>query len=618
MEETTATVKLGSLEKDQEPPGGCSWATAARDLLLPLAFLLVGVVPFTTSFVLFYPDERFYLDASLTMHESGDLLVPRNDDGSPRLIKPLLTYWIMVASYQVFGVHLWSARLPFLLAAVGMPVGAYWLAQILTGKRRVARLTVWIVLANPLFWLSAMRCLPDVLLGFFALLAVIGYFAFFKREGCSQGASPPPFCERRLNWLLGLGFGMALGVKGAPALLLGGCLALHALWWRREFPWRRCHTLILPLAVGAAIAIGCFLPIFWNHASTTVHEMWHDQIGGRMIGRTWGFVYRVPLLLLTLAALHAAWIYPAVRAWAACPESSKVLFGSRATRTSFASMLRACQPTTPWTSFLALTWIVWLIATGATENCTVRYLFPLFPWLAVSLAALIDRCDPVVLKTYAVKLLGVLALAVTVAGLVAGIVIAQLPGNGGSLVFVGLVLGLLGALYVTARRGDAWRQLAACCALGPVALLVLFLGARPLLLPDLGTQARRTWKAAPGLESPVAVLGSPCQASRVRLALAPLGVEAHRAQTPPASAAILLAVADRTFLSPQDYDIYPAARLLDRISWTDLLTALRQGKLASFRESQSTLYCWAIRKQNEAHLQARLAPAAHFMKSKND
>jgi 4-amino-4-deoxy-L-arabinose transferase-like glycosyltransferase len=52
-----------------------------------------------------------------TMLESGDWVTARLD-GVAYLEKSPMIYWMMAASYRVFGIHDWAARLPLSLAVV--------------------------------------------------------------------------------------------------------------------------------------------------------------------------------------------------------------------------------------------------------------------------------------------------------------------------------------------------------------------------------------------------------------------------------------------------------------------------------------------------------------------
>ena len=538
-----------------------------RDLAWPLAVYLIVLTPFCATFLLFYPDERFYLDASLAMHRTGDLMVPRFDDGAPRLNKPVLTYWIMLASYHLFGVHLFAARLPFLLAGAGVLCLTYWLAALVAKQRRVAQLAVWIMLANPLFWLSCMRCLPDVLLALFALMAIYGYFGLREQRWRHPASA----------WLLFGGLGLAFGVKGLPALLLLGCIGLHALLWRREQRPAFTRSMMLPLLAGMSIGIAGFAPILWNHANETVAEIWRDQFASRLAGRTWGILYRLPLLLLTLTALHLPWILPCLM------ERGRALV--------------RIGPGTPWESCLALTGSLWLIATVATENCSVRYLFPLFPWLAVFLADRVARCDAELLNRYSRKLATCAAAAVLVVTALGLTVTGQMRESRWSLPAI-LAVGIVAAaLWFRSRQGESWRRLQTAGALGTIVLLAGFLATAPLLLPDLGAQASRSLASTAARIENVTVLGSPCQSTRVRLALAARTAEVRRAESNATTGqALLVSESQGRRLAEQDYDLYPAARLLERVMWRECVTALGRGELDDFLQTQATAYVWAVKR----------------------
>src|SRR5712691_7461042 len=56
---------------------------------------------------------------SRNMLDSGDWVTARLD-GIAYLEKSPLIYWMMAVSYQIFGVHDWSARLPVALSAVAL------------------------------------------------------------------------------------------------------------------------------------------------------------------------------------------------------------------------------------------------------------------------------------------------------------------------------------------------------------------------------------------------------------------------------------------------------------------------------------------------------------------
>ena len=59
----------------------------------------------------YHADENFYVESSLRMVESGDYITPVYHD-KKRFAKPILYYWMVASSYELFGVSLSSARLP--------------------------------------------------------------------------------------------------------------------------------------------------------------------------------------------------------------------------------------------------------------------------------------------------------------------------------------------------------------------------------------------------------------------------------------------------------------------------------------------------------------------------
>ena len=75
-------------------------------------------------------DEGRNATASLEMLTSGDFIVP-TFNAQLRVDKPILLYWLQVASYHFFGVNEFAARLPSALAALGVLFVCYELGRSL-------------------------------------------------------------------------------------------------------------------------------------------------------------------------------------------------------------------------------------------------------------------------------------------------------------------------------------------------------------------------------------------------------------------------------------------------------------------------------------------------------
>ncbi len=115
---TASARTLGLEETLLEPPALPPPPTrhALLVILIALAALLHVVTVGTGD--LYSETEGQYAGAAREMVESHQWLLPTND-GIPRLQKPPLLYWLIIASYKILGINEAAARLPVALAVVG-------------------------------------------------------------------------------------------------------------------------------------------------------------------------------------------------------------------------------------------------------------------------------------------------------------------------------------------------------------------------------------------------------------------------------------------------------------------------------------------------------------------
>ena len=86
------------------------YAPVVIAIALFLAFIRLG------SFTLFDVDEAVFAQASREMLVNDNWVTPTYD-GHYRFDKPILIYWLMAASYKVFGINAFAARFPSAVAA---------------------------------------------------------------------------------------------------------------------------------------------------------------------------------------------------------------------------------------------------------------------------------------------------------------------------------------------------------------------------------------------------------------------------------------------------------------------------------------------------------------------
>ncbi len=109
------------------------WLSTALLLLVP-GMLLYPCL----AFPLLEPDESRYAEIPREMLERGDLVVPLLQ-GEAYLDKPPLFYWLVAASYKIFGVYDWAARLPPALCVHGCILLTYFFGRRLLGEASAFR-----------------------------------------------------------------------------------------------------------------------------------------------------------------------------------------------------------------------------------------------------------------------------------------------------------------------------------------------------------------------------------------------------------------------------------------------------------------------------------------------
>lgn len=256
------------------------------------------------------PDEGRYAEIPREMAATGDWITPRLN-GLKYFEKPPLQYWATAASYSVFGVSEWTARLWTVgLGFLCLPMVFGWTARLYgrgAGFAAVAALAV-----SPYFELIAHLNLLDAGFAFWLAGAV---FAFTLGQSSPQG-SPS---ERRWMLLAWLAAALAVLSKGiVVGVLTGATLVAYTVVERDVRPWRRLHLLsglplfllvTVPWFVAVSARNPSFAQFFFVHEHfarflTKVHkrtEPWWYFLSLLAIGA-------LPWLLTVPAALRRAWL----------------------------------------------------------------------------------------------------------------------------------------------------------------------------------------------------------------------------------------------------------------------------------------------------------------------
>lgn len=266
---------------------------------MPLGLLLLGCSLLLLPALGAAPFERaeiYFMDGARSLVERGDLLVPFYR-GQPFFDKPALTYWLMAASFRLFGFTPEAARLVPALATLAVLLATVWLGTLLLEER--AALVAGFVLATTVAFVSFGRvAMSDMLLALWSTLAV-----GVAVRGCRP--NPPAWLVPALGALLGLGF----QTKGPIALVLPG-LALLLLLLGRPRGARAplgAAGLALGLALFAALGLGWFAALYLRlGAAPLVHFFLRENVQ-RFAGETYDTGREVWFYLPTYLAEGLPW-----------------------------------------------------------------------------------------------------------------------------------------------------------------------------------------------------------------------------------------------------------------------------------------------------------------------
>ncbi|MCS7223756.1 MAG: glycosyltransferase family 39 protein [Armatimonadetes bacterium] len=171
-----------------------------------LLILSVSLTFLSLHLPLFDTDEPRYAETARMMLKTGDFVVPTFNQ-EPRFAKPVFFYWLIAASYLFFGVNELAARLPSVVAGLGLAALMASFAYPIGGFP-LAGLTALCLLVSPGFQLFSHAAITDMVLTFLMSLAVISLWRGLR------SLRSEPFL------VAGMAMGLAVLTKGPTGFVL--------------------------------------------------------------------------------------------------------------------------------------------------------------------------------------------------------------------------------------------------------------------------------------------------------------------------------------------------------------------------------------------------------------
>lgn len=319
-------------------------------------------------------DDCYYARKGVEMGRSGAVYTV-TWNGQPTFQNPPLQFWVLGRSFAVFGENDGAARLPSALMALGLVLAVYAMGARIAGPAAGATATA-LVLATPLFANNARRCMLEIPLALWVVLALLVFVA---------GRDRP-----RLHLLIALPLGAGILTKSVlgllPLAVIAGSMVDRD--WRAgaKRPW-------LWLGVAGGLALGASWPLhqWWVHGPGALQEHFLSEIVGRSLQPIplWRRLLGYPLLLLERFHPPVLLAVPGV-----------VLIWKRWRREGDGRPL------------VIAAWIVVPLAAASLSSAqSLRYVFPLLPALALAAGIWLAQRLPRVAAVFRLMVAGLLVAA---------------------------------------------------------------------------------------------------------------------------------------------------------------------------------------------------------------
>lgn len=274
-----------------------------RDKKNFLRLILISAVMFIVPLFFFdlsSGDETRVAGIAAEMALDGDLLMPKLN-GTPFLEYPPLCYGIVAASYRVFGVTPFAAKLPLALSAFAGVLLLYAMIRILRRSKREAFAGAFMLATGAQYLANAFDCRVDMMLTFFCILSWTG-FTVMEFSGRGIG--------RRVIGMLILGAGIAGGMltKNLPGIAIPlsgiGCALLFSDIAERRFSFAAWCRLAGAVVLGVLPYALYLLFLYKSYGTGAVETVFIHNNFGRFSGNHsdhsspwWYYLEHLPELL---------------------------------------------------------------------------------------------------------------------------------------------------------------------------------------------------------------------------------------------------------------------------------------------------------------------------------
>ena len=354
--------------------------------LLVLTISCLMFLPTLGSVGLFDPSDAYYSEGAREMLERGNLLVPVLNYTN-YYDKPILNYWFIIASYKIFGITPFAARLPAAISTTATALLLFFKSRRFIGKD-AALLASLIFISSPIVLIVGRFSLTDMPLCFFESAALLFLFEGLLTKNVFQ-------------LVVGyLSVALAVLIKGPVAVVtvgsvlfvLASVIAVRGRTFSVVLKRIQQSRLLLGFLIICIVSVPWYIAVHIATAGEFSQSFFVGQNLGRALGKTnhtapW--FYYIPIFL----GSFFPWSVLLLTKISFAKKDVLISFGRRYLYLLFCGC---------WVAFVAVLFSV-------TPTKLPTYILPIYPPCAILLAAFLS--DAVKQKTSKTLRLGAILLS---------------------------------------------------------------------------------------------------------------------------------------------------------------------------------------------------------------
>ncbi len=257
----TLKPQTDSASKTDRLEGWLPWILFASAIFV--LFYQIGAA------ALFEPDEGRNSEKAREILLLQDWVTP-HENFHPVLDKPIFFYWLIALSFKLFGLSEWAARLPSALAALGCVGLVYCFARAHWGRWQ-ALWSALILLTSAEFFILARVVIFDMPLTFFLTLALGAFY--------DAGHSDNVHRRRWMCLLLYCALGAATLIKGLIGIVVPGMAIFFYLLLSKQWSTLRRIYLFPGALLFLALILPWYLEAGARHDGYLRYYLWDEHFG---------------------------------------------------------------------------------------------------------------------------------------------------------------------------------------------------------------------------------------------------------------------------------------------------------------------------------------------------